>query len=220
MPASQTTSRRLSREEVADAALELVIREGRSGLTMRKLAAELGVGTMTLYGHFRTKDELLGAAVDRASEDIRIPPRRGPWRRQLEELMLEIYRILRRYPEALELRARGPLQSPGVLRSTNAGLEILASAGLGKRARAQAWRLLFTYVFGYAAFTPAEVGPEDERRVRAALGALPEEGYDRLVESVPEAVAAMGGEETFRTGLRVILDGLEAGASRSTKRRA
>lgn len=211
---SQTTTRKLSREGVADAALELLVREGGERLTMRRLAAELDVGTMTLYGYFRTKGELLDAAVDRASETIKIPPRTGPWRPQLRSLIIEIYGTLRRYPVGVELRARGPMNSPGVLRCTNAGLELLADAGLDKTSRAKAWRLLFTYAFGYAAFTPAELTSEGERHVRAQLTALPADELPRIVDSIPEAVAAMGGEETFVAGLDVILDGLEAAAGR------
>ena len=47
-------ARSLSREEVAGAALELVDEVGLDGLSMRRLAQRVGVGTMTLYGYFRS----------------------------------------------------------------------------------------------------------------------------------------------------------------------
>ena len=214
----QLTTRKLSREAVADAALDLLVTDGREAVTMRRLAAALDVGTMTLYGYFRNKDELLDAAVDRASEAIRIPARRGPWRSQLRALIIEIYGTLRRYPVAVELRARGPMLSPGALRSTNAGMQILAAAGFDKGSAAHAWRLLFTYAFGFAAFTPAELSVEDQRRALAHLGALPPDELPYVVEAAPEAVAAMVGDEPFLRGLDVILDGLEAAAGRSGER--
>ena len=216
---SQTTTRKLSRDVVADAALDLLVNEGSEAVTMRRLAAGLGVGTMTLYGYFRNKDELLDAAVDRASEAIKIPARRGPWRSQLRALVVELYATLRRYPVALELRARGPMISPGALRSTNAGMQILGAAGFDKRSAAKTWRLLFTYAFGYAAFTPAELSAEDQRRARAQLAALPPSELPHVVEAASEAVAAMVGDEAFLHGLDVILDGLEAAAARSAERR-
>jgi AcrR family transcriptional regulator len=215
---SQATTRKLSREAVADAALNLLVTDGREAVTMRRLAAALDVGTMTLYGYFRNKDELLDAAVDRASEAIKIPARRGPWRSQLRALIVELYTTLRRYPVALELRARGPMLSPGALRSTNAGMQILAAAGFDKQSAANTWRLLFTYAFGYAAFTPAELSDVDQRQARAHLAALPPGELPHVVEAAPEAVSAMVGDEPFLYGLDVILDGLEAVVSRSPDR--
>lgn len=183
---------------------------------MRGLAAELGIGTMTLYGYFRTKDELINAAVGRAGEQIMIPEPGGDWRADLRALIQAIYATLRRYPVALELRSRGPLHSPGVLRTTEAGLEFLAAAGFGKEDRARAWRLLFTYAFGYAAFTPESLTSEQQRSIHAELSAFPPAQLPRVTESIPEAVAAMSGDETFDHGLDLILDGLEA---RSPERR-
>src|SRR5262249_32571353 len=55
---------RLSREEIAATAVRLADAEGLDALSMRRLAAELGAGTMTLYYYVRTKDELLALVTD------------------------------------------------------------------------------------------------------------------------------------------------------------
>ena len=49
----------LSRERIRDAALTIIDRDGLSGLSMRKLAAELGVQAASLYKHYPTKDDVL-----------------------------------------------------------------------------------------------------------------------------------------------------------------
>src|SRR5207253_7538085 len=49
----------LDRQTVARAALRLLDRAGLDGLTVRKLAGELGVQAPALYWHFRNKEELL-----------------------------------------------------------------------------------------------------------------------------------------------------------------
>ncbi|MEV0250764.1 TetR family transcriptional regulator [Nocardia sp. NPDC050712] len=49
----------LSRERISATALALIDRDGLGELSMRKLAAELGVQAASLYGHFPTKDDLL-----------------------------------------------------------------------------------------------------------------------------------------------------------------
>lgn len=56
---------RLTRERVLDAAVELVERDGLPALTMRSLAAELGVAVTAIYWHVGNRDALLSALVDR-----------------------------------------------------------------------------------------------------------------------------------------------------------
>ena len=54
---------------------------------MRRLADELGVGTMTLYGYFRSKSELLDARDGRVGDRRgRRCPTSGPWRERIAAL--------------------------------------------------------------------------------------------------------------------------------------
>ncbi|MBW0272036.1 TetR family transcriptional regulator [Nocardia sp. MH4] len=48
----------LSRERIRDTALAMVDRDGLAEVSMRKLAAELGVQAASLYGHYPNKDDL------------------------------------------------------------------------------------------------------------------------------------------------------------------
>ena len=50
---------RLSRTAIAQAAIAVADAEGFDAVSMRRIAVELGVGTMSLYHYVRTKDELL-----------------------------------------------------------------------------------------------------------------------------------------------------------------
>ena len=43
-------------------------------MSMRRIAAELDAGTMTLYHYVRTKDELLTLVVDAVMGEVVIPP--------------------------------------------------------------------------------------------------------------------------------------------------
>ena len=60
----------LRRGEIVDAAIRVLARTGVEGLTMRGLAAELGVSTGTITHWFPTKDDVLGAALDEAAERV------------------------------------------------------------------------------------------------------------------------------------------------------
>lgn len=199
----------LTRGQVAATALAMADADGLDALSMRSLAERLGVGTMTLYGYFRSKDELLDAVVDSAVSERDPFVLEGGWRDQLRSVVLVARRSLLRHPSLVELRVRRPVLRPEALRFSETILSVLRAAGLDPREAAQAFRLLFTYTFGYAALSPAEATKESREAARAALAGLPPAEYPSLVEALEEASDAMGGEEAFIYGLDRILDGLE-----------
>jgi AcrR family transcriptional regulator len=200
----------LSRDEIADAALALVDREGVDALSMRRLAKELGVGTMTLYGYFRGKAELLDHAIDRAARGYDLSPGEGPWRDQLRDLVRTMWQSLAEHPGAVQVRAGRPILTPGALRAGEAGMAILTGAGFKPSDAAAAWRLLFTYVFGYAAFSSNEPTDEQKEEWRRQFKALPPGDYPHLSATADEVVEWMAGRKAFEQGLELILDGLEA----------
>ena len=126
--AAATAPPALSRERIARAGLELSDREGVEGLSMRRLARELGVTPMALYVHFRNKDELIDMVVDLGARELSLPSERGPWKRQLGLLMSEIRRGVERHPGALQVRRGRPLMSLGVMRGPELGLRIMLRA--------------------------------------------------------------------------------------------
>jgi AcrR family transcriptional regulator len=200
----------LSRDRIADAALELVDREGLEALTMRRLATELDAGTMTLYGYFECKDDLLDYAIDRAAAGYELSSEDGEWRPRLRKLVVTIWISLTEHPSAVQLRSRKPILTPAALRAGETGMAILGEAGFATAEAAAAWRLLFTYVFGYAAFSSYEPSAELRSRWRDELAALPADEYPIMSGEADELVNWMAGREPFERGLDLILDGLEA----------
>jgi AcrR family transcriptional regulator len=199
----------LSPDDIVDAALALLDREGLDGLTMRGLARELDVGTMTVYGYFRSKDELLDAVIDAGAK--RMEPERpaGPWKAQLRELWLSIRQSLAEHPGVIELRFKRPIVSPGALELTEAAMQILRDAGFDSRTAARAYRILFIYTFGFSAFGPKESSLADSERTKGAISALPADRYPALREAAEEAAAAMGDSGLFEFGLEMLLDSIE-----------
>lgn len=181
---------------------------------MRVLADRLGVGTMTLYGYFRNKDELLDALVDVAVGERELVDSEGGWRDRLRTVVLQARASLLRHPSLVELRVRRPVLRPEALRFSERCLQILLAAGFDAREGTAAFRLLFTYTFGFAALSPASSTPDDRRAAAAALAALPPDEYPALTAAREEASRAMGGEEVFEYGLERILDGLETRLAR------
>lgn len=209
----------LSREEIVAQTLRFADRHGLEGLTMRRLAEALGVGTMTLYGYFRDKDDLLDAVVDASARQLEVPPPEGPWRDRLSTVLHRLRRGLEAHPTALQLRFARPIVSPGAMRIGEAGVRALQDAGFDAREAALAWRALFNFTYGFASFSPAEPSDEARRRTRAALAALPPDEYPTIAAAVDEMVEALGGDEAFQYGLDRLLDGLEARLPAGVRRR-
>jgi AcrR family transcriptional regulator len=74
---ASTATRGLDRTDVVAAALELVVREGPAALSMRRLAAELEVGTPTIYWHVGSRDDLVAEIVRTQSERLAERPIEG-----------------------------------------------------------------------------------------------------------------------------------------------
>jgi len=86
-----------SLDEIVEAALALVAREGLEALTMRRLADELGRAVMTLYTYVATKNDLLEKMAERTLGSLGDPPPKGDWRRRVTGLMTELHdRLLAR----------------------------------------------------------------------------------------------------------------------------
>ena len=210
-PATESRSRLgLSREKIVEQAAQLVVEDGLGALTMRRVSDALGVGTMTLYGYFRDKDELLDAVVDLHSSRLEVPRSSGPWKARMRTLMLALHDQLVKHPFLVELRLRRPLASPGALRWTEAGLEILTDAGLSPAEAARAFRPLFIYTFGHALFLPRDDPDRVVREARAALALLSPDQYPVVAGAADELAETLTGEGTYERGLDQQLDGIEA----------
>jgi AcrR family transcriptional regulator len=199
----------LSREQIIEAALAFIDRHGVGELSMRRLAAELDAGTMTIYGYFRDKDELLDAVVDAISRQAPLPKLSGTWREQLRQLVMRWNANLNHHPGIVRLRLERPILSPGALRITENGLRILEDAGFTPAEAAQAFRTIFLYNFGSAVFNPPDRVPEAQQAVRVAAAALPPDHYPRVLGAVDEMAEVMDPAMQFERGLDLILDGLE-----------
>lgn len=204
-----STANRPTRETIAATALELVDREGLDALSMRRLARALGMGTMTLYGHFRSKEELLDAVVDVVTARHRPPPVEGSWRKQLEVIARTFLDGLHAHPALVQLRFARPIMTPGSLRYTEAGLAALLDAGLDRAEAASAFRVVFLYVFAFAAFSAPELTDALRDRGRAGLAVLPPGEFPAVTAAAAEMAGTLGGADQFEYGLARILDGIE-----------
>lgn len=133
IPAKRTRADRagLSREQVLDAALALVDRDGISALSMRRLGSELGVEAMTLYHYLPNKEAVLDGIVERVMAQAEAGLTDSQWDRALADYARSLRATLLRHPGAALLVATRPAVTPQTLRAAERGLALLCGAGFG-----------------------------------------------------------------------------------------
>jgi AcrR family transcriptional regulator len=141
---------RLTQQRILKAALRYIDRYGLHDLSMRRLASELGVGTMSLYTHVPDKGALLDGVVGLVLAEVRPPsPDVDDWEETLKGLARELRRVFRAHPQVLPIvSTRLPL-TPDALRITEFSFRALRFAGFDQETTAHAHRLLVGYVIGY-----------------------------------------------------------------------
>lgn len=201
---------RFTRDQLARRALAVMDAHGPAALTMRTLAAELGMGTMALYRYFPSKRELMDAAIEIAAPEIELPkPGQAPWKQQLAELARALYRAGRRHPSLARERFDRPLQSPGAMRITDHAIALLLEAGLSKPDAVAAFKALLVQTLGAAALAASESRPEVRRDASDRHAAVPAHDLPAMAAVADELTAALGGDQAFELGLLALLDAIE-----------
>jgi AcrR family transcriptional regulator len=73
----------LSRAEIVDAAIAIADAEGSDAVSMRRIAQVLRAGTMSLYWHVASKEQLLDLMLDALIGEFDVPEPTGDWREDL-----------------------------------------------------------------------------------------------------------------------------------------
>jgi TetR/AcrR family tetracycline transcriptional repressor len=209
---------RLTRDAVVDRALRLADAVGLEALTIRKLAAELGVTPMALYWHFRSKDELLDGLAERIWSEIDTDVDvTAPWPAQLRGLLESLLRVLRAHPAAAQLLLQSERrQNESALRATEVTLEVLRGAGFdpvyaSEIARSALWTgiMLVMSEPGIESLSPEERA-EIQRRKQVVFATLPVARYPRLVECAVPMTSCNDPDFHYELGVSVFIAGVEA----------
>jgi TetR/AcrR family tetracycline transcriptional repressor len=218
-PAGTEDRARLSKTAVVDQALALADALGLDALTMRRLAQELGVTTMALYWHFRSKDELLTALGDRvwAEIDIELDPG-ADWSAQLRGLLESLVQMLRAHPCASKLLLSAKkLHSDSALQATETALAVLQRGGFdpahaSEIARNAMWTGLMLVMSepGYDPGLTPEQRAEEQRQSLIRLAMLPPGRYPCLVAAAGPMTACDEPEFHYQFGIDLFIGGVVA----------
>jgi AcrR family transcriptional regulator len=149
MPVSRKP--RFTREELAATAIRIADDEGFDAVSMRRIAAELESGTMTLYHYVRTKDELLSLVVDAIMGELVVPADEFPtdWRAALKAIAQRTRATLLRHPWILDISDDPPL-GPNSVRHFDQSMQAVANLPYDLRHRMDIVGAVDAYVFGHA----------------------------------------------------------------------
>jgi TetR/AcrR family transcriptional regulator, tetracycline repressor protein len=223
---SRSGTRALDRPVVIAAAIRLLDEVGLDGLTLRRLAKELGVAAPALYWHFRDKQELLDHMVVALAGDIyqwEAPAPGQHWDGWLVERARAQRKAMLAHRDSARLAA-GTRPTAALIPRIEKNIEALTRAGLTPGQALRSVLVLGNYVAGFVLDEQAEVAreaaegdqgvaaAEQEFRDRMSTGKLPN------LAVAFEEVGDPNDEAGFEYGLGLILDGLRAQVARNAAR--
>ena len=140
-----------SRAAIAAAAIALADAEGLAGVSMRKIAAALGAGTMSLYNYVPKKEQLFDLMLDAVAGEWRLPDApSGDARADLADFAREGLAAMRRHPWTPALVLTRPSIGPNSLRCTEYFLSVLSGSELPGSTKMELFALLNGFLCQFA----------------------------------------------------------------------
>ncbi|MEW2415621.1 TetR/AcrR family transcriptional regulator [Streptomyces sp. NPDC046866] len=115
-----------TRESIAAEAVRIADAEGIDAVSMRRVAAGIGAGTMSLYNYVPRKEDLYELMVDAVSGEYVLSPPTGDWRADLLALARQTRELMHRHPWLPRLLSPVYGFSPHALRYLEHSLDCLA----------------------------------------------------------------------------------------------
>jgi len=184
----------LSREDIVEAAVTIVQAGGYEEMSIRSLAADLGVAPMSLYRHIRDKDDLLNEVVGRLLAEVWRPAvSEANWQEWITEAAANLRQFLVTQPAALHVYLTHPVIAPAAIERMDAMMGVLRKTGLDEATARSAYGALHTYTIGFAALEASRAGWVPANQDASSLA---------------RQLAAYTTAGQFMEGLRYLLEGI------------
>ncbi|NJP23954.1 TetR/AcrR family transcriptional regulator [Microbispora sp. SCL1-1] len=207
----------LTRERIVDAAYTVLDRDGYDRLSMRQVAAELGVAVSALYVHVHDKDELLQLMYTRMFEGYDVPePDPEHWREQVKDFARQARERMLSHRDLPKLAMGHVPFTPELLPYVERLLAVFAAAGIPRHVLAISGDLLSTYINGFALEETVwqeryreSQGSWDKLReeINGYFASLPPDRFPNLV-ALADIMMDESNDYRFELGLEIILRGL------------
>ncbi|MFF4125117.1 TetR family transcriptional regulator [Microbispora rosea] len=213
-----------SRAQILEAARRLIDRDGWEKLSIRRLAAELGIGTMTLYHHVRDKEDLLLLLITEYADQVPRPDLPGDPRDRIIATATLVHDALAAWPWAAEV-----LTVDGFVGRLGESVwmveTIVAGAidhGCTPEQAVHVFRHIWYYTVGeilvraHSAHQPAEDGrPADQAPLFSGL----DRSRTPSLVAIGDQWRTLSAQDTYPQGLRALVDGLLAQLAPETSRK-
>jgi AcrR family transcriptional regulator len=210
----------VSEEKIVRTAIDLADAEGIDALSMRRIAAEMGSGTTSLYRHITNKNELIELMVDAVYGENPLPERHNDdWRADLSAVAHSFRNALLRHPWLAQQASRRPALGPNAIARADYALGVVDAVTHDATQAGMVVSAINTYVLGTVATELAEQEAQrctgmTEDEWRASVGSYVQQVVDsgryphfnrRIIEADdPDAQAR------FDFGLDCLLTGIAA----------
>ncbi|MFJ4652424.1 TetR/AcrR family transcriptional regulator [Nocardia sp. NPDC088792] len=205
----------VTRDEIVTAAMDIAGEEGSDAVSMRRVAARLGIGPMALYTHIDSKDDLIDLIADELAGEIILDENEfsEDWRESISRVARRERAMIKRHPWATELVGKRGALGPNALLHIEQSYKALDGLDVPIPIASQIINAVDQYTTGFVlreshAATRRDLGPDSPGAayVREAATAA---GHERFVQLLQQDPADFpDADESFEIGLGWLLEGI------------
>lgn len=210
----------ITTERIVRAAMEIADAEGLDALSLRRVAADLDIATMTLYRYVEGKEDLILLMAEAAFAETPLPEQPPEhWREHLELACRLQWTIHRLHPWLVQVMSlTRPRPAPNAMAHTEWALRALDGLHLDPVKMLYIHITLVSYVRGFAinfeleAEAEQNTGMTDEQWLRSqdanVMSILASGAYPILARTMPDLSTTFSLDHLFEFGLSRVLDGI------------
>lgn len=204
----------LKKNKIVLTALQLANKDGINSLSMRKLAGKLKIEAMSLYHHFKNKDEILNALVDHVFSLVEWPQDQTNWRTSLRDRCVSMRTVLNKNQWAVGLLESR--RNPGLetLKHHDRMLGLFRQSGFSHALTAHSYVLLDSYIYGFVLqehSLPVSNADDIPDVAESIFSTISPDKFPHFMEMTMKYYMKPGYSfaAEFEYGLDFILDGIE-----------
>jgi AcrR family transcriptional regulator len=195
--------RRLTRDRILQAAVEMADRDGFDAVTLRRLAAELNVHVTSLYNHVETRDAVTDGIAEVLIEEAKLPTAPVNWESWVRTFVAALRIVASTHPGAFTALQRRPIQGPRAAKSFEVALAAFVQGGWSL---ADAYQAIKATTFTALSLGLEEAAIRNDDMAQTSIDELPVDDFP-LLSALPEVVDP---EPTWEFALETLVAGLRA----------
>ncbi len=200
---------------ILEAALRISAGGNPEPLTVRSLGKELGADPTAIYRHFRDKDTLVLAVLDRLIVmGLEPVDPTADWRTRMTQMADSTLKVFQTYPGVGAGAGTQTTGGPGELAAIEMILVAMTEAGLGREDAVRFYGVLSSYVISFAAAQAGAIVAENHDSDPVWIGVTRSLDQTRhpTILAVRAELEALHDRDIYHSGVQVILDAVEARA--------